>query len=352
MKVTIDQKDLEEAAAKGLVSREQAAELWRFWASDSRGLGATAAEADARSPLSRFFYYFGAMVVIGAMGWYMNTAWDQFGGFGLLAIAAGYALAFIVAARHFRDKSEVLSGLLVVMAVCMTPLAVYGIEKGLNIWPQVNPGSYRGFYVWVKSGWFAMEVATLAAGLAGLWFARIPIAMAPVAFTLWFMSMDATELIFGVDRHLTYHKYVSISFGLVMLAVALVIDRRHKVDYARWLYIFGTLAFWGGLSLLNSQSEWSRAGYCAINVILMLLGVLLERKALLIFGAIGTFGYIGHLAWSVFRDSLLFPFALSAVGLSIVYAGWVYHRKQAELIARVQRLMPSWLIRLLPQNRV
>lgn len=346
MKLTIDRQDMEAAVAKGLVSQEQAAELWRFWAGE---LGAD--EAAARSPMSRFFYYFGAMVVIGAMGWFMNTAWDQFGGFGLLTIAAAYALAFILAARYFRAKSAVLSGLLVVMAVCMTPLAVYGFQKGLNIWPLANPGTYRGFFVWVKSGWFAIEVATVAAGVIGLRFARISFAMAPVALTLWYMSMDVTPILFGVDTYWTYHKYVSIAFGLIMLATAFCVDRRQKVDYAKWLYIFGTIAFWGGLSLLSSQSELSKAGYCAINIFLMVCGVLLERKVLLVFGAIGTFGYVGHLAWSVFRDSLFFPFALSLVGLGIVYTGWLYHCKQAAIIRCVRRITPQWLIRLLPQNR-
>jgi hypothetical protein len=346
MKVTVDRQALEAAVGKGLVSREQAEDLWLFWGGEIR-----ADEGDARLPLSRFFYYFGAIIVIGAMGWFMNTAWEKFSGFGLLTIAASYALAFILAARYFRNKSEVLSGLLVAMAVCMTPLAVYGFQKGLNIWPLANPGNYRGFFVWVKSGWFAMEVATVVTGIIGMRFARIPFAMAPVAFTLWFMSMDITPILFGDDRYGTYHKYVSIAFGLVMIAVAFGVDRRQRVDYAKWLYIFGMIAFWGGLTTLNSQSELSRAGYCAINVFLMICGVLLERKVFLVFGAIGTFGYVGHLAWSVFRDSLFFPFVLSLVGLGIVYTGWLYHRKQAAIIGFVRRITPAWLLKLLPQNR-
>lgn len=347
MRVTIDQDDLAKVVAQGIVSEEQADALWRAWG------GEPEQEASCeRSQVSRFLYYFGAMIAIGAMGWFMNTAWDAFGGGVLLALALIYALIFLAVAHHFRDKAPVLSGLLVVMAVGMTPLAVYGVEKWLGIWPGEYPGSYRGFHIWVKSGWFAMEVATLVAGLVSLRFARIPFAMAPVAFTLWYMSMDVTPLLFGPDYSWTYRKYVSIVFGLVMMAVAFACDRRQRVDYAKWLYIFGMLAFWGGLTLLRSGSEFSKAVYCAINVFLMLIGVLLERRVFLILGAIGTFGYIGYLAWWVFKDSLLFSPVLALIGLGIAYAGWIYHRKRAAIVSVIFRWMPSWLIRSLPQNRI
>ncbi len=347
MKVTIEQDDLAEAVDRGILTREQADALWRV----ALEKGQDTDRADDSSTLSQFLYYLGALIVVGAMGWFMNSAWEILGGAGLFSIAAVYALAFIIAARHFRGKSVVLSGLLIVMAVCMTPLGVYGLQKWLGLWPKGYPGVYRDFHIWVKSGWFTMEVATLAAGLIGMRFARIPFAMAPVAFTLWYMSMDVTPILFGEGRYWTYHKYVSIAFGMIMIAAAFIIDRRREVDYAKWLYIFGAIAFWGGLSALQSGSEYKRAIYCAINVFLMFCGVLLERKVFLVLGGIGTFGYIGHLAWTVFRDSLFFPFALTLVGLAVVYAGWLYHRRQAELDRFVRAVTPGWIIRLLPQNR-
>jgi hypothetical protein len=346
MRVTIENKDLLEAVDKGIITKKQAQELWQLF---DRSIDT--GQAEASSPISKFLYYFGALIVIGAMGWFVSTAWDMFGGAGLFTIAAVYAAVFVMAARRLRDKSVVLSGLLLVMAVCMTPLGVYGLQKWLGLWPQGYPGAYRSFHVWVKSGWFAMEVAAMIAGVLALRFARIPFAMAPVAFTLWYMSMDVTPLLFGEDRYWSYHKYVSVAFGLAMIALAFAIDRRSEVDYAKWLYIFGAIAFWGGLSAMDSRSELSRALYCAINVFMMFCGVLLERRVFLVFGALGTFGYIGHLAWRVFRDSLYFPFALSLVGLAVVYAGWVYHRRQGELNVFIRRITPGWVLRLLPQNR-
>ena len=44
-------------------------------------------------------YYFGALLVIGAMGWFITHGWDSFKGWQLAVIAAGYALAFVVVGR-------------------------------------------------------------------------------------------------------------------------------------------------------------------------------------------------------------------------------------------------------------
>ena len=57
---------------------------------------------------------------------------------------------------------------------------------------------------------------------------------------------------------------------------------------------------------------------------LILLSVLLQRRVFVVFGAFGVFDYVGHLAWEIFEDSLLFPFVLSAVGLSIIALGILY----------------------------
>jgi hypothetical protein len=48
-------------------------------------------------------------------------------------------------------------GLLVTMAVCMAPLAVYGFERMTGLWLQGGPGEYRDFYYWVEGSWFPME---------------------------------------------------------------------------------------------------------------------------------------------------------------------------------------------------
>jgi len=55
--------------------------------------------------LQHVAYYFGALVVISDMTWFITLGWERFGGGGILAISLSYALGFTVAGGLlWRDK--------------------------------------------------------------------------------------------------------------------------------------------------------------------------------------------------------------------------------------------------------
>jgi len=84
----------------------------------------------------------------------------------------------------------------------------------------------------------------------------------------------------------------------------------------------------------------------------MVLSVLLQRRVFIVFGALGVFGYLGYLAHRVFRDSLLFPFALSLLGILVIYLGIKYQRHREEIERFLLTRVPFGLRRLLPTERV
>jgi hypothetical protein len=336
MKISKD--DLDWAASKGLISPEQAENLWKVFESRS----ATTSKFD----LAHVAYYLGALIVISAMGWFMTLAWERFGGGGIFAISVAYALCFILAGRTLwcNENLKVPGGLLFTMAVGMTPLAIYGLERLAGIWPQGDPGVYRDYHIWVKGSWLLIELGTIVAGLIALRCIRFPFLTAPIAFSLWYMSMDLTPLLFGkTDFSFEERLQVSLWFGLAMLVASYFVDRKTKEDYAFWGYLFGMLAFWGGLSLMESGSELRKFAYCLINVGLMILSVVLQRRAFIVFGALGVFGYLGHLSYRVFKDSLMFPFALSLLGIVIIYLGITYQRNREAIERAIAGLIPQSL---------
>lgn len=334
----LSETDLRSAADAGILSESQAGQLWEFLAARYKDT--------PRFDLANIAYYFGALVVIGAMGWFMTEAWEAFGGGGILSIATLYGAAFVLAGHRlwFRDGLRIPGGLLVTLAVCMAPLAIYGFQRMTGLWPDSDPGVYRDFHHWVRGGWALMEVGTVIAGAVALYFVRFPFLTAPIALALWYLSMDLAPILFGDEYSVwPHHLWVSLWFGLAMLVVAWLIDRRTRLDYAFWLYLFGAMAFWGGLTLMESDSELSKFFYCMINVVLMGVSLLLQRRVFMAFGAVGVFAYIGHLAHRVFADSLLFPFVLSLIGLLIIYLGIKYQRHQAAIDSTVQGWLPASL---------
>jgi hypothetical protein len=221
----ISRLDLAWAADCNIISSEQAETLWQ-------GLEARHASRP-RFDAAHVAYYFGALLIIGAMGWFMNEGWERFGGIGLTLIAMTYGAAFLYVGWFLWMKPayRVPAGLLCTVAVCMVPLAVYGLERWAGLWPQGDPDMYRGYHTWVKGSWLWMEIATIVAAIVVLYLIRFPFLTAPIAFSLWYISMDLTPLLFGkIDFSWEERLWVSLWFGLVMLAAAFMSTaRRSKI---------------------------------------------------------------------------------------------------------------------------
>jgi hypothetical protein len=343
----ITRNDLDWAAGRGIISADQSRTLWQ--ALEERG-------SQAAFDFANVAYYFGAMIAIGAMGWFMNRAWEQLGGGALLAVALVYGALFLLAGWHLwnRENLRVPGGLLATMAVCMTPLGVYGLENWMGWWPGDDPYKFRSFYAWAhwRQCWIGMELATIGVGLAVLSRIRFSFLAVPVTLSLWLMSMDAAPLLLGRDQlDLDEQKVVSLVFGMALLAAAYFLDRRTRADYAFWGYLFGLLAFWGSITFTRSDNEWAKFIYCLMNVGLVLLAVFLERPVFAAFGAIGVNIYLAEISYRLFKDSLLFPLALVFLGVLIIYGGVSYQKHRRRIEESLLGWLPGALRQMRPANR-
>jgi len=293
--------------------------------------------------LAHISYYLGALLIIGAMGWFITSAWDRLSGSTLTAIAIAYAILFGTVGVRLSAKAatKIPGGLLTTVAVCMTPLAVYGLERTLGWWPATEPGSYTRFHPWINASWVVMELVTVAVAAIALRFIRFPFVTAPAAYALWYLSMDATAWLFGVHWTFRQECRISVIFGIAMLVAAYLLDGMPELDFSFWFYLFGLLTFTGGLTLLGGGSQFGKALYCLIHLVMILLSVILQRRAFLVFGAIGVFSYLTAEASSYFRDSLGFTFSLTLIGSLFIAAGVAYKRNEQRLSASLSPFIPK-----------
>jgi hypothetical protein len=173
----------------------------------------------------------------------------------------------------------------------------------------------------------------------------------PLALALWLLSLDLAPWLFGEEWASMHHqKILSIAFGVVMIAVAWRIDMSSHGDFAFWLHLFGLLSAWIALTWMESDSQLGRILYCAANVLVLLLSVFLMRRVYAVFGAIGVAIYLSDLAYSVFRGSLLFPVALSLVGIAVIGLGLLYFRHRQAIAQGLNRALPTGLQALRPAH--
>jgi hypothetical protein len=340
--------DLQAARNAGIVSEEQYQQLVAFFQERQPGRDSPAAP---RFDFTHVLWYGGALIVMVAMGLFATEAFTSMGGWALSITGVIYAAAFAVVGDNLWNRGglRVPGGLMIAVAVSMIPMIIYGIQDALDLWNYAlgQPGNYHSFFIYVNGSWLYMEIATVAA--AAIAIRRYPFSFILLVggIALWFMSMDLalwfTATPESFDDFET-RRLVSLAFGAMLIVVSWAIDirRRGEVDYALWLHIFGVMTFWGGLTFASGGTELEHFVYFLINVGLIGLGLFLDRRVYVGFGALGMAAYFGYLAYDVFKDVIAFSFALSAIGVAVIFLGLQLHKHNDA--------MATWLERTLPEN--
>ena len=335
--MNISRQQLQQAVAKQVLSQTQADDLWQFLSQHNSNT--------PKFDFTHILYYLGGLIAIGAMSVFMTLGWDRFGGWGIVALCLLYAMVGLWLTHHFAAKQlRIPAGICATFVLTLVPLAVYGLQQGLGMWPD-DDLAYRAYHTRIEWHWLYMELATLAAAAVMLHRYRYPFLVMPVALTLWYLSMDVVLWLNGGDYGHELRQLTSLIFGLAMTALAFWVDVRNRSgkDFAFWLYLFGVLTFWGGLSLMDSGSEWGKLMYGMINVLLIGIGALLSRRVFVVFGALGLFGYLSYLAYDVFQDSWLFPISLTLLGAAIIFAGVWWQKNERRIGLALRQYAPAGL---------
>ena len=239
-------------------------------------------------------YFAGSLLVIGSMTLFMTLGWEKFGGLGLfwisLVYGAGFGLAGIFT-WYSNPEFRLVGGLLSSIAVSMTPLATYGLMLHFKWWVAEAPRSFQDYRMYIHGSWIPMNLTTTVVGFAFLAIVPFPFILAPASVALFFLSMDLVPLLMRKNFNWAERCDVSLWFGLGMLAVSYLVERRmgNTPDFAFWLYLFGLLAFWNGVTFAGrDKTEGLVTLYTAINVCLIVVGHLLDRVTFLVFGAVGA----------------------------------------------------------------
>src|SRR5437667_12206149 len=126
----ISERELKDLVTAGVIDAGTAERI----AAHFKGAGAEPPRFD----LTHTAYYLGALVVMSALGWFMNEAWARYGGWVLTIVAVAYAAAFGVAGESLWRKAGLKQpgGRLVTLAGWVAALGGVGLQYGLGWWPR------------------------------------------------------------------------------------------------------------------------------------------------------------------------------------------------------------------------
>jgi len=334
----IRRDDLERAARRAGLTGEQAEALWRALDAPRPG-EPVPAPPPARTGALRDAALLCAMALVaGPAIWLVLLAWERWGiGGGLPSALVGIA-ALLAAARALARRGRPgAGGVLVTAAVALVPAAVHLLQHRFLVAHDPAPPADLGD--WLRSRELVPILAAAAAGALALWTFRFPGLLTVPAAALWFAAQSAAAAVFGAAPSWSQRSLVSALVGLALLAAGFGLDRPPRRAHASWLYLCGLVAFWGGLTTYEAVSDLSLALYLLVDLSLIKLGLLLDRRAFAVVGAIGVAGALGRLA-----ESLLDPRALpvALAGIALLLAGG------AVLWKRFERAWRRALLAMLP----
>jgi hypothetical protein len=301
----------------------------------------------------KVLYYGGALLIISAMTWLMQTSWDSFGPVGITVTSALYFIVFFAAGYFvfFKKNMEVAGGLLFSIPIAITPLFVFSLLRIFDFWPQ--EWSYNDYYVWIKGKWIILEISVILVALPILFKTKFPFHVFLIAGSLWFFSMDIVPIIYEKTKITwTERAFISNIFGLCMIGIGYFADIKFKKDYSFWLYLFGLITLSSGLSVFYNDNLFKFTTLGIVNVLLILFSLLINRNVFLVFGTIGLIEFLSRLSWKFFKGSVFFPFALTIIGILLILSGIFFQKNRKKIEENFINKLPVFILNLRPKRNL
>ena len=323
---------LERALSRGLITPDQHASLSALASED----GVVPHEMPRGFNWVTVAYALGSMLVVFAGGWFLAQRWLQLGPAGVLAVVTVYAAIAVAASRWLEQREfREAAAIAMMVAVSLTPVAVWAIESMTGWWPAETWGQpYYPYYPAAEaSRWLIAELATILAGLLVLRRRNWSAIVFPVAVALFGLVMHAPRA-FDVDLTPVLERWIMMTGALFVCAVANATDRatprqaepgRGDMAFPLWLTGLFSLA----MALL---SMWPAAGALRHGLPLLAIAAVaaalyMGRRTHLVFGVFALFMYLFYLAAEVFRSTAYFPIALAVLGGALLAATvWLQRR--------------------------
>ena len=137
----VTKKKLDAAAEQNIISAPQANEFYEFLVAQAQDI--------PKFTFTHALYYLGGFIAIGAMTLFMNLGWESFGGAGIFFISVLYAAVGLKITSAFSVRRLAIpAGICATFVVCLTRLAIYGLQQWLGVWPDESV--YRDFHRYIR----------------------------------------------------------------------------------------------------------------------------------------------------------------------------------------------------------
>jgi len=259
-----------------------------------------------RAPWSTasFLVYLGGLTILFAIAALLSIASDEHGAGGFvfwsaLVLAVLSALAFL----SKRTGHFITAGLFALSSVAAFVVFLGAVLDWFGWLPDPEDSAFGGFRFWL----LVLELSAVVASIVALRIFRLPLLVFAVATTTWFF---VTDLLSGGGD---WSAIVTITYGLILLAVAVSFDTGGSRIYGFWLHVVSGLTIGGGLLWFFHDGDFDWILIAIAALLYVALGDRLMRSSWVVLAAWGLLQVTTHFAdkWSdvgFLGYFILFPF--------------------------------------------
>lgn len=256
--------------------------------------------------LLNVLYFGGGVVVMGSMSLFITTGFALFEHAGLFFIGGSYVALFQILAYilwYSVEDFKILSGIFATISIGICPFVIFSFLNLAGKKPQ-DFKNYRSFHQFVSGSFVPIEIGTAIFGFFTILLIPFPFITMPISFCLWYLTMDITEYFYGKNFSFKERAKTSVGSGFVMILFGLFLEFvvQPSTDFSFWIYLFGLIAFWFGLTFMGEGKPVGRFIYSVIQIVLILVShpSLLDRYMFCFWGGIGMFSVYTVMVRSLF----------------------------------------------------
>ena len=329
-----DDRRLDAAVSLGIITGDQALKI-RELTPDRRG----DVEQPRANNAASIGYLLGALTVLIAMAWFLADRWEWLGAGGVLAVVALYAALFHLVGRKLRAEGfPNAAGLLVVLMVLLTPVAVTALNELVGWFERQGAAChYPDFIFWACRGEeVVMELATAAVALFALRRVRFSLLVVPLVVIGLRALFHTSDALFRAGLDALSSGWIWMIGASVLTAMAYHLSRvqRGDEDFAFWLHLAAVVSAVASTTLLLGELREFRHLLVPGAVVALFFALRMKR---LIWQLLGLGWFASYLIWlasDVFTDTPFFPIVLAALGVGMIILTVWLQRNSARLVAR------------------
>ena len=352
------EKKLFEACQKGIITESQVKQLLEEF------LGGGSVQVATRYNVSSFLYYFGSVIALFSMIWFMSNAINHSTYLVIFVLGLIYSLIFFFSGEYlWKKNNELPAGLLFSLFVVIVPFLVMVIEKATGFFPHFSKmHHYSNFIDACRPALSVMSFSMIFSGAAVLVKRKMAILVDPIVvgfYVLMLLHVPLLSSFFKAESFIT-GVWLTLVFSIALFLIAFIKDRASSVDYSGWLYYFSSGLFYLSLYILLgdifSFDKLSLQLFIVgiFGLVYIVLGVLIQRGVFITLGTIGLLYYVFYLEAkliNITKHPMLLSSIVLITGLLIIYSGIWYFNNKSKIEMFLEKCLPKTIIKYLPKNR-